>query len=118
MTKDSIVIPQNIEEITWTKKLGDFEFVHSDLYRDGEDSYEDLVIRDTVTGKLYKLTTYYSSWDGTDWSDAECFEVEEKQKTITVYEPVPGTSKVDLEMEEAEDTEEEDSDSWSDSWES
>lgn len=31
---------------------------------------------------------YYSSWEGTDWSDAEFYEVKPVKKTITVYQAV------------------------------
>ena len=35
-----------------------------------------------------KADGYYSSWDGTDWSCANLYEVKPVEKTITVYEKV------------------------------
>lgn len=41
-----------------------------------------------VDDKLFKVTTYYTSYDSPDWDEADIFEVKAESKTITVYNRV------------------------------
>jgi hypothetical protein len=65
----------------------DFEYIADDDYWDGgEDRYQGRVFKELSTGKLYKVSGYYSSWDGTQWDDVE--EVEAVEKKVIVYEAI------------------------------
>lgn len=47
------------------------------------DGYE-VVLR--VKDEIYMFEGYYSSWNGTEMEWDDCYQVEEVEKTITVYE--------------------------------
>jgi hypothetical protein len=38
--------------------------------------------------RYFRADGYYSSYDGRDWDGAELYEVEPREKTITVYEAI------------------------------
>lgn len=65
----------------------DFEYIADDDYWDGgEDRIRGCIFRENSTGKLYKISGYYSSWDGTEWDITE--EVKAVEKIVVVYENV------------------------------
>lgn len=39
----------------------------------------------SLGNQLFRLDGYYSSWDGISWDDADLYEVEAKQVTVTHY---------------------------------
>jgi len=42
----------------------------------------------SIGNQLFRMATYYSSYDSTNWSDSEAKEVKAQEKIITVYEEV------------------------------
>jgi len=57
---------------------------------EGENYHVVLLIKDKKLGceEYWMHTAFYSSWEGTDWSEGDCFQVQEVEKTIFVYEAV------------------------------
>lgn len=40
----------------------------------------------TIEGHTFLMESFYDSWSGTTWDDAEIYPVVKKEKTVTVWE--------------------------------
>jgi hypothetical protein len=65
--------------------LGRVTVVHTDGGSEGDGEAAFLVIRTEETGQLFRVDGYYQSYDGLT-IDGNLYEVQEKEKTVKVYE--------------------------------
>lgn len=78
----------NADREALSKELGDFEQVEYGRGATGDHDSYDVVYHFKDHNIWLEANGYYSSWEGTDWSSAELYEVKPVQKTITVYQRV------------------------------
>lgn len=67
---------------------GEWETVEYGRGATGDHDSYDIVYHFKNHNLYFEANGYYSSWDGTDWSDASLYQVIPKEKTITIYEVV------------------------------
>ena len=68
-----------------TEDLGKIEFIDEDgVHVDGQEIGVIFKVQDF----LFKVLSYYSSWDNSEWDISDMYHVEAKEKTITIYESV------------------------------
>ncbi len=65
--------------------VGSFEQVEYGRGALGDHDSYDVVYHFKDHDVYLEANGSYSSWDGTDWSDASFYEVRPQQKTVTVY---------------------------------
>jgi hypothetical protein len=85
-TREAVRYPWG--EGKFVEGLGTFKPVVDWMTREYEDSYCHNVVLHVESGKYYKSVGYYSSWDGTNWSEGSFEEVEPYEKTVTRYRTV------------------------------
>lgn len=65
--------------------VGSFEQVEDGRGATGDHNSYDVVYHFKDHNVYLEANGSYSSWDGTDWSDASFYEVRPQRKMITVY---------------------------------
>lgn len=65
--------------------FGTFEVINTGNLGDGHEAWS--VLRHNESGRLFRRSGYYSSWDGGDW-DGDLVEVEPVQVTVTRFKPL------------------------------
>lgn len=66
--------------------VGQAEFVDAQFGSEGSGSEVWIVFN--VKDELFKMTGFYSSWDGTDWNGYNIFRVEPEEVVMVIYRPI------------------------------
>lgn len=73
-----------VETMKFLPRVGEVEFVEH-VGGEGEGDHTHVVFK--VSGKLFKLDGFYSSWEGTEWEDS-VYAVKPKEVKVIQYEAI------------------------------